>query len=148
MTEIDQTLRSIIKTFKMPIIKATAPVSEAIIEMIDNDVYALLVPRKDKHDAYGIVTKKDIIRKVIAGGKDPRKAKVGDIMSKPLILLTNLNLDVRWVAKAMTSSEVSVIAVFDSGDFYGFVTDNCVIEGIYHASQRKKLDTDSEYVSC
>ena len=148
MTEIDQTLRSIVKTFKMPSIKATASVSEAIVEMVNNDIYALLVPRKDKNDAYGIVTKKDIIRKVVAQAKDPEKVKVGDIMSKPLILLTNLNLDVMWVAKAMTSSEVSVIAVFDSGDFYGFVTDNCVIEGIYHASQRRRLDTDSEYVSC
>lgn len=148
MTEIDQTLRSIIKTFKMPTIKAATTISEAIIEMMDNDIYALLVPRKDRNDAYGIITKKDIIRKVIAQGKDPEKVKVGDIMSKPLILLTNLNLDIMWVAKAMTSSEVSVIAVFDSGDFYGFVTDNCVIEGIYHASKRRRLDTDSEYVSC
>jgi len=148
MTEIDQTLRSIVKTFKMPIINAGASVAEGIIKMTDDDIYALLVPRRNKHDAYGIVTKKDIMRKVISEGKNPKKVKISDIMSKPLIIETNLNLDIRWVAKAMADSEISVIAVFNHGDFYGFVTDNCVIEGIYHASQRRRLDTDSEYVSC
>ncbi len=148
MTEIDQTLRSIVKTFRMPSIDAGASAAEGIIKMTDDDIYALLVPRRNKHDAYGIVTKKDIMRKVISEGKNPKKVKISDIMSKPLIIETNLNLDIRWVAKAMADSEISVIAVFNHGDFYGFVTDNCVIEGIYHASQRRRLDTDSEYVSC
>lgn len=148
MTDIDQTLRSIIKTFKIPSINATESVADAIIKMVDVNIFALLIPRGDQHDAYGIITKKDILQEVIAEGKDPHKIKVRDIMSKPLIILTNLNLDIRWVAKAMANSSVSVIAVFDHGDFYGFVTDNCVIEGIYHASQRKKLDTESLYVSC
>jgi len=148
MTEMDRTLRSMVKDFKMPSIDANATVKEAIIRMTDKEDYALLVPRQDPHDAYGIVTKRDIVYKVIAEAKDPGKVKVKDIMSKPLVILTSLDLDVRWVAKAMADSGVSIIAVFDKGDFYGFVTSTCIIEAIYYSEKRIKLDDQANYVSC
>jgi len=148
MTEMEKTLRSIVKTFRMPSIDANAPVSEAILKMVDEDSYALLIPRSDTSDAFGIITKKDIIKKVVAEGKDPKKVKIGEVASKPLIILTNLNLDIKWVAKAMSNSEISVVAVFDQGDFYGFVTDKCIVESIYYSNIRHKLDTGSQYVSC
>ncbi|MDH4122546.1 MAG: CBS domain-containing protein [Thermoplasmata archaeon] len=148
MTEIDRTLRSIVKEFKMPSISHDSSVANAIIEMTDKEAYALLVPRKDKHDAYGIITKRDIIYKVIAEGKDPKEVKVSQIMSKPLVILTNLDLDIRWVAKAMADSKVSVIAVFDRGDFYGFATSKVILEAIYYLEKRHKLDDEPLYVSC
>jgi predicted transcriptional regulator len=116
--------------------------------MLDRKRYSLLVPRQDKSDAYGIITKKDIISKTIAEGKDPDKVKVKDIMSKPLVILTNLSLDLRWVAKAMANSGVSTIAVFDKGDFYGYVTEACILEGVYNALRRAKLEQGVEFVSC
>jgi len=148
MTNIDRTLRSVIKDFKMPSIAATATVADVITEMVSKEAYALLVPRKNKHDAYGIITKRDIIYKVIAEGKDPRKVKVSAIMSKPLVILTNLDLDIRWVAKAMSDSKVSVIAVFDKGDFYGFATSKGIVEAIYYLEKRHRLDDQPLYVSC
>ncbi len=93
-------LKDIVKTFEMPTIEGDATVLSAIQKMLEENKYSVLVPRKNKHDAYGIVTKKDIVSKVVAEGKDPKKVKVKDIMSKPLVILTNLSLDLRWVAKA------------------------------------------------
>ncbi|MEM2839038.1 MAG: CBS domain-containing protein [Thermoplasmata archaeon] len=148
MTEIDRTLRSVVKDFRMPSIPQSASAADAILEMTSKEAYALLVPRKDKNDAYGIITKRDIVYKVIAEGKDPRKVKVSEIMSKPLVILTNLDLDIRWVAKAMAESGVSVIAVFDKGDFYGFVTAKGILEAIYYLEKRHKLDEKPLYVSC
>ena len=148
MTDIDKTLRSIVKDFKMQSIDADATVADAIIKMTDKEAYALLVPRKDKHDAYGIVTKRDIIYKVVAEGIDPWKIKVNEIMSKPLVILTNLDLDICWVARSMADSGVSVIAVFDKGDFYGFVTSKCIIEAIFYSEMRHNLDEKPVYASC
>lgn len=141
-------LKDVVKTFEFPMIDRNATVSKAIEMMLDRKRYSLLVPRKDKSDAYGIVTKKDIISKTIAEGKDPDKVKVKDIMSKPLVILTNLSLDLRWVAKAMANSGVSTIAVFDKGDFYGYVTEACILEGVYNALRRAKLEQGVEFVSC
>jgi len=69
-------------------------------------------------------------------------------MSKPLVILTNLSLNLRWVAKAMSNSGVSTIAVFDKGDFYGYVTEACILEGVYNALRRAKLEQGVEFVSC
>jgi predicted transcriptional regulator len=141
-------LKDVVKTFEFPMIERDASVSKAIQMMLDRNRYSLLVPRQNKSDAYGIITKKDIISKTIAEGKDPDKVKVKDIMSKPLVILTNLSLDLRWVAKAMANSGVSTIAVFDKGDFYGYVTDACILEGVYNAIRRAKLEQGVEFVSC
>ncbi|OGS42380.1 MAG: hypothetical protein A3K67_04630 [Euryarchaeota archaeon RBG_16_62_10] len=141
-------LRDVVKTFEIPTIDRNATVQKAIDLMLEKDFYSLLVPRQSKSDAYGIVTKKDIVSKVIAEGKSPGKVKVKDVMSKPLVLLTNLSLDLRWVAKTMANSGVSTIAVFDKGDFYGYVTEGCILQGVYNALRRAKLEQGVEFVSC
>jgi predicted transcriptional regulator len=148
MTVPSLTLRDVVKTFELPTVAQSATVLEAIRTMLDTDCYSLLVPRRNSADAYGIIAKKDIMLKVIAEGRDPAKVKVKEIMSKPLLILTNLSLDLRWVAKAMSDSKISTIAVFDKGDFYGYVTEACVMEGIYHALRRAKIENGVEFVSC
>lgn len=141
-------LKDFVKTWELHSVKPDDTIQTAIQKMLEKNCYTLLVPRKDKHDAYGIVTKKDIVSKVIAEGKDPKKVKVKDVMSKPLVILTNLGLELRWVAKAMANSGVSTIAVFDKGDFYGYVTEMCILEGVYNAMRRARLEQGAEFVSC
>lgn len=148
MTDIDRTLRNIVKNFRMPSIDAKTTVADAIKQMVAKETYAFLVPRQSPSDAYGIVTKKDIVYKVIAEGIDPNDVRIEEIMSKPLVILTNLDLDIRWVAKAMADSGVSTIAVFDRGDFYGFVTSKCIVDAIYYAEKRNRLNDQNLYVSC
>jgi signal-transduction protein with cAMP-binding, CBS, and nucleotidyltransferase domain len=148
MTMRSLILKDIVKTFELPMIERDSTASAAIKMMMEQSRWSLLVPRKNKSDAYGIVTKKDIITKVVAEGKDPSRVKVKDIMSKPLVILTNLSLDIRWVAKAMANSEISTIAVFEKGDFYGYVTEACILEGVYNAMRRAKLEQGVEFVSC
>jgi len=141
-------LKDVVKTWVLHSVGPEETVHAAMQEMLKENCFTLLVPRKDKHDAYGIVTKKDIVSKVIAEGKDPKKVKVREVMSKPLVILTDLTLDLRWVAKAMANSGVSTIAVFDKGDFYGYVTEACILEGVYNALRRAKLEQGAEFVSC
>ena len=148
MTRTHLILKDVVKTFEFPTIGRDATVMKAIDLMLEKDCYTLLVPRKNRSDAYGILTKKDIVSKVVAEGRSPAKVKVKDIMSKPLVVLTNLSLDLRWVAKAMANSGVTTIAVFDKGDFYGYVTERCILEGVYNALRRAKLEQGVEFVSC
>jgi len=142
------TLRDVVKTFELPTIGRTDNAKKAVEKMLETRCNHLLVPRQNKNDAYGIVTKKDILAKVVAEGKDISKVKVKDIMSRPLVILTNLSLDIRWVAKAMANSRVSTIVVFDKGDFYGYVTESCIIEGVYNAMRRARLEEGVDFVSC
>ena len=148
MTTHPLILRDVVKTWELETIGPEETVQAAIQKMLDKNLFTLLVPRKNKHDAYGIVTKKDIVSKVIAEGRDPKKVKLKEVMTKPLVILTNLTLDLRWVAKAMANSGISTIAVFDKGDFYGYVTEACILEGVYNALRRAKLEQGAEFVSC
>ena len=149
MMEIGRlTLRDVVKTFELPTVSPSATILEAMKKMLEAKCYTLIVPRDTKNDAYGIITKRDVISKVIAEGKDPAEARVAEFMSKPLVLLTNLSLDLRWVANAMANSRVSTIAVFEKGDFYGYVTESCILDGIYHAMRRAKIEDGVEFVSC
>jgi len=43
---------------------------------------SIIVMQKGK--AKGIITERDIVYKVIAHGRDPKKAKLGSVMSRPL----------------------------------------------------------------
>lgn len=148
MTSRSLILKDVVKTFEMPMVERDATIAAAIRLMMENNRWSLLVPRRNKSDAYAILTKKDIITKVVAEGKDPSRVKVKDVMSKPLVILTNLTLNLRWVAKAMSNSEVSTVAVFDKGDFYGYVTEACILEGVYNALRRAKLEQGVDFVSC
>lgn len=141
-------LKDIVKTWELPSVGSEETVYAAMKTMLDKNCFTLLVPRKNRSDAYGMVTKKDIVSKVVAEGKDPKKVKVKEVMSKPLVILTNLSLSLRWVAKAMANAGVSTIAVFDKGNFYGYVSEACILEGIFNALRRAKLEQGSEFVSC
>lgn len=142
------TLRDIVKTFELPTIDRNETAQKAVEMMLDIPLNHILVPRETKNDAYGIVTKKDILAKVVAEGRDLSEVRIEEIMSRPLVILTNLSLDIRWVAKAMANSGVSTIVVFDKGDFYGYVTESCIIEGVFNAIRRAKLEEGVDFVSC
>ena len=141
-------LQNVVRKFEMVTIPEDATVADAIIKLVDNDFSPLLVPRKNRTDAYGIVTKKDVIKKVLAECRDPREVQVGEIASKPLVIVNDLSMDVRWAAKMMERCKVSTLAVFDKGDFYGFVTGQCIIDEYFNQMRREKIDKTMDYVSC
>ena len=67
-------------------ISGSATVSDALKKMREKKVSSLLVERRNGGDAWGIVTKKDIVTKVVDPGPTRRNlstTKVFEIMSKP-----------------------------------------------------------------
>lgn len=79
-------------------IRGSATVAEAVRLMKENAIHALIVARRDDEDAYGIVTDSDVVYKVVAYGKDPKKVRVYEIMTKPCIVI-NPDLSVEYVAR-------------------------------------------------
>ncbi len=76
----------------------------------------------DADIAVGIVTESDIVLKVTAEGIDPSKVLVQDIMSSPLISVTN-KASVRDVATKMSTFKVRKLVVTDEkGRLVGLVT--------------------------
>ena len=119
-----------IMTTDVETIKGSATVADAVKKMNDLCLRALIVERRYDEDAYGIITEADIVYKVTAYGKDPKKVRVYEIMTKPCIVV-NPDLGVEYVARlfahtglhrapVITDKLVGIISVTDilnKGDF-------------------------------
>ena len=119
-------------------IPPSATASEALVSMIENKSDYLLVDRANPNDAYGIVTRWDIVERGVADGRDLDKTPVLDLARKPLVVMNNLDLDVRWVAKKMSNEGVSKIAVFDRDTFLGFISDIDILNAVAKKADSKK----------
>jgi len=121
-------LRDIISGSVPTKIKSDATVADALVAMMERKTDYVLVDRSGPNDAYGIVTRWDIIEKAIAKGEDITIASAVSVARKPLVVTNNMDLDLRWVAKKMADEGVSRLAVFDKENFLGFVSDLDVLK--------------------
>ena len=100
-------------------IDGTSTVADAIAKMMDRNIGSAIVKRKARNEPYGIITREDVLFRVIAEGRDPRMVRATEIMSSPVVILNNVDLDVRYAAKAMANAGVSNLVIFDGGDVTG-----------------------------
>ena len=63
-------------------------VAEAAKLMRNKDISSVLVSSKNSNEAVGIVTERDILYRVVAENKGPFKVMLKDIMSSPLISIS------------------------------------------------------------
>lgn len=131
-------LRDIVSRSSPVKIAPDATVGQALVTMIENKTDFLLVDRAGYSDAYGIITRWDVVEGPIAHGVDLNSAPVLDYARKPLVVMNNLDLDLRWVAKKMANEDVSKIAVFSGEEFLGFISDVDIMRAIASKSSKEK----------
>ncbi len=102
-------------------ISGDATVAEAVALMKSRGVRSLIVERRNEEDAYGIVTQRDIVYKVVAKGLDVAQVKVHEIMAKPLVVV-NPNLDVKYVARLLANMGLSRAPVIGEHRLLGVVS--------------------------
>jgi CBS domain-containing protein len=130
-------LREIVSGSKPVKISPDAKASDALVMMIENKTDFLLVDRSTYNDSYGIVTRWDIVEGPIAHGANLATTPIIDYARKPLVVMNNLDLDIRWVAKKMANENVSKIAVFDGEDFIGFISDTDILKAVAAKAAKK-----------
>jgi len=87
--------------------------------MNHHEIGCLIASSRGK--AVGIITERDILKRVVAEAKDPEKTKVKDVMSKPLIVVEP-EMDLEEAAKLMFKMKIKKLPVVDSGRLAGLVT--------------------------
>lgn len=105
-------------------IDGEATVARALKAMREKKVSSLIVNRRDADDAWGIVTKKDIVTKVIDHGPARRNlstTKVHEIMSKPLVTVSP-GLAIKYCIRAMAKAGVTRAPVFDGREIVGILS--------------------------
>ena len=105
-------------------IEGLATVARALKAMREKKVSSLIVNRRDPEDAWGIVTKKDIVTKVIDPGPARRNlstTRVHEVMSKPLVTVSP-GLAIKYCIRAMTKAGVTRAPVFDGREIVGILS--------------------------
>lgn len=110
-----------IMNIKLETIKPEATVYEAIEKLIDKRIRSLIVLPKDENDTYGVITVRDIVYKVIVKNLDPKKIKVEEISSKPVISIDK-ETELEHLIKLMEKFNIARIFVHEGRQIIGVVS--------------------------
>ena len=106
---------------ELTLIAASASAADAGRRMEQFQRHSLIVERADGLDCYGIITSTDLIRKVLALGKNPAQVAVRDVMSKPIITIPP-DCTLFEIARLMASNHLNHLPVFDGQRLIGMVS--------------------------
>ena len=103
-------------------IKEMESINKAITTMIDLGVSSLVIERNDDNDAFGMITRKDIVEALIPEIETGVEAMlVEDIMSKPVITV-NPDLSIFQCYQMMRMMGVRRMPVVDDKELVGILS--------------------------
>lgn len=83
------------------------------------EIGCLIVVKRGK--AVGIITERDVLKRVVALSKDPEKTKVEEVMSKPLVV-AEPDMDLEEAVKLMFEMKIKKLPVVEEGRLAGLVS--------------------------
>lgn len=110
-------------------IEPSATVAEAIDKMKQWNVSSLLVKRESDIDTWGFMTETDVIEKVVAGGLDPARLHVNEIMSKPVITVSPKS-SLQECAALLSRADIRRVLVYDGKDIVGIVSSSDIFNAL------------------
>jgi len=94
-------------------------VKEAAEVMNKFEIGCMIVVRKGK--AMGIITERDLLKRVVAEARDANKAKVKDIMTTPLVV-AEPNMELEEAIKLMFKMKIKKLPVVDENRLVGLIS--------------------------
>jgi len=96
-------------------------VLETIEKMMERNFRCIIVARMTPYKELGLVTRFDIMEKVIGRGKNPFRVKITEIMDKPLYYIEH-DATIREAARIMGENQVCNLPVKKDGDVIGVIS--------------------------
>ncbi len=103
-------------------VKNDEMVNVAMHIMIENGVNAVMV-EPDASGQWGIMTDRDVLKKIISVNRSPARVKVGEITTRPLVTAKR-EMSLAEAAQKMSQANVRRVVVETDGKPVGMVTDN------------------------
>jgi CBS domain-containing protein len=100
-------------------VKGNETVRAAATKLVQEGIGCLIVVTDSKLD--GIVTRDDILHKVVAEGKNPVNLKVKDIMTKNVIMVSPSD-ELDYVVDVMKKKRIKKLPVVEGSNLIGIVT--------------------------
>jgi len=100
-------------------VSSNAPVQESVKLMNKNGIGCVLVVNLG--EVNGILTERDILKRVVEKGKNPKETKVSEIMTKH-VTFGNPNMELIDATKLMFEKKVKKLPIRDGNRLVGLVT--------------------------
>ena len=130
------------------IVDPTTTVLQAAKQMKKNKIGNVLVV--EKNQPVGILTESDILKKVVAEGKNTNDIAVGDVMSTPIIVVDPY-ITLEEAMKRMGNCNIRRLPVIEDGKLIGVITQRDIsrISPVLHEISREWYDitvADTQYL--
>lgn len=99
--------------------KKDATVKDVVKLMNKHEIGCLVV--EENGEPVGIVTERDLLKRVLAKSKELRNMKVREIMSEPVLSVTP-NVEIEDAAKLMLQNKIKKLPIVEEGKLLGLVT--------------------------
>jgi len=100
-------------------VDSSAPVKKVAELMDKHDIGCVIVMNEGK--PIGIITERDMLKRVLLQFRDPRMTRVNDIMSTPLIA-SNPETNVREAVRLMNERRIKKLPVVEASHLIGLLT--------------------------
>jgi Predicted signal-transduction protein containing cAMP-binding and CBS domains len=101
-------------------VEAETTVRQAVDLMNKHEIGCLIVVDEEEKPV-GILTERDLLRRVLAKRKDPVRERVSQVMSKPLVTGTP-HMDLEAATRLMFKKKIKKLPVVENGQLVGLVT--------------------------
>lgn len=100
-------------------IESSAPVKKAAELMAKHNISCIIVIEEEK--TIGIITERDMLKRVLLQFRDPRITRVKDVMSTPLIT-SKPKTDLREAVGLMNERRIKKLPVVENGQLSGLLS--------------------------
>ncbi|MGY6520528.1 MAG: CBS domain-containing protein [Mongoliitalea sp.] len=119
MGHTNQTAKDIMNA-SIVFIDGLATVYEAVELLKKNQIEVLIISKRNEQDAFGILTSKDVVTKVLMKELDLKETNVYEIMSKPVISISS-TMNVRYIPRFFKRAGIQTAPVEENGKLIGLV---------------------------
>ena len=96
-----------------------ATVSEAVRLMNEHKIGCVVIIHNG--DAIGIITERDMLKRVLIETRDPETTKVSQIMTAPLVV-GNPEMDIQEAVRLMAAEKIRKLPITEDGKLVGMIT--------------------------
>ena len=100
-------------------VKPGMKIRDAVELMNKNEIGCLVVTRKGK--PVGIMTERDVLKKIVCQCKDPEQVRVSEIMSVPLVV-GKVDMDLGEAVGLMLKRNIKKLPIVDGEKLVGLIT--------------------------
>ena len=116
-----------IMTSPVVTVSASMSVEETLHLMREKKIHSVVVEPDRPGGAYGIMTQRDVLRKVVAADRPLFNVTVGDLMSSPLITVSP-DTPIKQASIIMLDANIRRAVVMKDGRLVGIVSDTDIFQ--------------------